>query len=520
MLEAAAMRRLIKVLSMLCCLAVTLTVFELSSVAEGSAQFAFVNKSRAALYSASSMTSRSRYVYKYEIVYVQTTDNVKARVSYKNKEYYIYLKDISILASPLNETAVINRNAKVYAKPSTSSSRTSVSKGMVVNVLAVNGSWALIENSGVAAYIQLAYLNAPSAQPASTPSPVTAGKDSYTLGQGAISSDFEAVVNTSSISVYAKASASSSKLGTLKKGTMVHVYAYDKTWAYIELSGHYGYCKRAYLKVAPQATPTPSPMPSPSSEDVLCGLTACEPFSASTNAKVKVYDKPDAKAVYLGYISKETELTILAYDSKWAYIDLGGRRGFTQRSGLKQSVTATPTPSPIPTASPTPTQTPKPTPEPVYVSSDPIFTNASTTNEQKIYEYLTSCTVYNEAVACGILANIKQESNFNPKSGMNSNYQGLCQWSTTRFAILKTWCEQKGFDPYSLEGQVKFLYYDLSQRYTLYHKALIAIENSSEGAYEAGYYFCYHYERPASLESSSVKRGTNARDVYWNKYAH
>ena len=67
---------------------------------------------------------------------------------------------------------------------------------------------------------------------------------------------------------------------------------------------------------------------------------------------------------------------------------------------------------------------------------------------------------------------------------------------------------------------MKFLKYDLEERYPVYHRALLQIENTAQGAYDAGYYFCYHYERPANVETSSVKRGTNARDVYWPRYAN
>ncbi len=504
-----------RVLALICSLVLIFSCFDFAARAE-SASYAFIKTTRASLYSSSAMSSRSRYLYKYEIVSVLSTDNVKARVEYNNKNYYIYLKDIAIVSNPLNQQAVVSRNTYVYAKPSTSASRASVSKNLSLTVLAINGSWAMVERNGNTGYIKTACLAKPEAE---TQAPIATKptKDSYDLGTGAVSCDLEALVSTASLSVYAKASASSTKLGSLKKNTRVNVYAYNGTWAYIELEGHFGYCKKAYLKLVPAATPTPQPTPTP--DDSLYGLTKCDPVDAVTKAKVKVYAQPDTKSTYLGYISKNTQLQVIALSAKWALIELAGRQGYTQLSGLKKlSPAVTPTPTPTPTPSPTPT--PAPTPAPTYTSTDPLFLNTSTSNEQKIYEYLTAHTPYNEAVACGILANIKQESNFSPTSGKGSNYQGLCQWSTTRFAILVSWCEKQGFDPYSLEGQVKFLYYDLSQRYTLYNKALLQIENTSEGAYEAGYYFCYHYERPASLESSSVKRGTRARDVYWVKYAH
>ena len=38
------------------------------------------------------------------------------------------------------------------------------------------------------------------------------------------------------------------------------------------------------------------------------------------------------------------------------------------------------------------------------------------------------------------------------------------------------------------------------------------------GAYEAGYRFCYDYERPASRTASSIKRGNMAKDAHYPKY--
>ena len=449
------MRRFLRALSFFFFLLIVLGAF--GSANADQTGFAFVNRTKATMYSSASMTSRSRYVYKYEIVTVESADSVKAKVFYGTKSGYMYLKDLTVV-TPINREAVVNRNTKIYSKPSTSSSKSSVSKNTSVTVLMVNGSWAMVARNNKAAYIQTAYLSDPSTtQSSPTVTSKPADKDSYVLSGNVSQCDFDAYISVSSLSVYAKASASSTKLGTLKKNTVVRVYAYNSTWAYIELNGRYGYCKKSYLKAVP--APTPEPTPSPVSGNA-AELSACEPFEALTTKKVYVYNAPSKKGASLGYIKAGTSVSVHAYGNGWALISLNGRQGYTEIAGLKR-VQPQPTPTPVPT--PTPTPTPSPTVQPTqtaYVSTDPIFTNTSTTNEQKIYQYLTSDTEYNEAVACGILANIKQESNFNPKSGKGGSYQGLCQWSTTRFAILEKWCQQNNFDPYSLEGQIKFQYDD------------------------------------------------------------
>ena len=42
--------------------------------------------------------------------------------------------------------------------------------------------------------------------------------------------------------------------------------------------------------------------------------------------------------------------------------------------------------------------------------------------------------------------------------------------------------------------------------------------NSADGAYNAGYYWCYYYEVPANKESVAVTRGNLAKNTYWSEY--
>ncbi|MBQ3668572.1 MAG: SH3 domain-containing protein [Clostridia bacterium] len=505
------MKLSLRLLSLLMCLAFLLGSISVA-LADNQGLYAFVKTNRAALYSNSTMKTRSMYLQKYELVTVLANDGVKAQVQYGSKTGYIYVKYLAGV-TPINEKAYINRDTKVYMRPYTSSQSTKVSKNTAITVLMYNGSWAMIEKDGLLAYIQKAFLS-DSIDSGATPLPEM-GRYDYSLSGTVTECDFQATVNVSSLSVYSKASASSSKLGTIKRNTVVNVYAFNSSWAYIELNGRYGYCRWAYLKrIASSDVLLVTPAPT---STIPSSYTLDTAIEAKANAKIKVYETPSLSGKYLGYVAKGTSVYILAYNDNWAYISLNGKYGYTKKTGLTPvAADVTPTPTPAPT----PTPTPSPTPTPVYSSTDEIFLNTSTTNEEKVYEFFTSRTTYNEAVACGLLANMKQESNFNPESGKGKNYQGICQWSTSRFAILTNWCEQNGYNPYSLEGQCKFLWYDLSQRYTVYHKALMNIENTAQGAYDAGYYFCYYYERPANLESSSAARGTKARDIYWVKYAH
>ncbi len=49
-------------------------------------------------------------------------------------------------------------------------------------------------------------------------------------------------------------------------------------------------------------------------------------------------------------------------------------------------------------------------------------------------------------------------------------------------------------------------------------KTLKDTPDTPAGAHEAGYRFCYDYERPASRTVSSIKRGNMAKDTYSPKY--
>ena len=75
-------------------------------------------------------------------------------------------------------------------------------------------------------------------------------------------------------------------------------------------------------------------------------------------------------------------------------------------------------------------------------------------NYSYIYDYLINLG-YNKAATCGILANIKFESTFNP--GVDTGtYYGLCQWGGGRRSNLFAWCESNGLDPYSVDGQLQY----------------------------------------------------------------
>lgn len=155
----------------------------------------------------------------------------------------------------------------------------------------------------------------------------------------------------------------------------------------------------------------------------------------------------------------------------------------------------------------------------------PLSANATSSNKQKIYSFLTKEMDLNSAAACGILANIERESEFNPRlvirdsNGLQSG--GLCQWNGGRFKNLKRYCEKKGLSYLSVEGQMSYLKYELSQNsYNYIYKYLKSVDNNANGAYDAGYYWCYYFEIPANKGVKAKQRGSNAKNSYWPAYGN
>lgn len=141
---------------------------------------------------------------------------------------------------------------------------------------------------------------------------------------------------------------------------------------------------------------------------------------------------------------------------------------------------------------------------------------------QTIFDFLVDEMGLNSAAACGVLANIEKESNFNPTLyGDNGTSYGICQWHNSRFDNLKNFCAKNGYSWKTLEGQLYFLKYELENQASTTGHILDKIEdvpNTAQGAYQAAYDWCYYFERPANKVAKSEARGTRAKEDYWPVY--
>lgn len=142
-------------------------------------------------------------------------------------------------------------------------------------------------------------------------------------------------------------------------------------------------------------------------------------------------------------------------------------------------------------------------------------------NRENIFYFLKNNMELSTASAIGILTNIQKESSFNPNAtGDNGTSYGICQWHDSRWQDLKDYCTTNGYDWTTLTGQLYYLEYELETSYPNTYRMIREVENTSQGAYDAAYYFCRYYEIPANAEENAKKRGQLAQDTYWPIYGY
>ena len=137
---------------------------------------------------------------------------------------------------------------------------------------------------------------------------------------------------------------------------------------------------------------------------------------------------------------------------------------------------------------------------------------AADSNEATIYAFLRTELGCNEAVACGILANIEAESGFNPNA-KTSVYYGICQWGGERLQALRSY---SGDSYTTLYGQLRYLKHELETNESKAWAQLKGLPNTSDGAYKAGWNWAQYYERCSS--SHYATRANSAVNKYWPKY--
>jgi len=141
--------------------------------------------------------------------------------------------------------------------------------------------------------------------------------------------------------------------------------------------------------------------------------------------------------------------------------------------------------------------------------------------EREVFDYLTDELKLSTAAACGVLANIEHESNFQPTIyGDKGTSYGLCQWHNERFAALRGYCASLGLDYRTVEGQMAYLKYELGTNYMNLLLTLQSIDDTPDGAYRAAYMWCIQFEKPSNMNVKAASRGELAEGKYWPRYSH
>lgn len=478
-------RRWIRIL-MLAALLLCLTA--ISALADGTPAVITANTR---VYRSASTSSASAKVKKGMEVDVLAAKNGWALIEKNGVQAYIKTSQLAATTESVDteslmanaKAATVTSNTKVYKCAAAVGASASIKKGTQVNLLASGGGWSLIERGGVYAYIK-----------SSCVSVKNNSSDNSSDLSDLLANAQDAVI-TVNTKVYKSANKSSTS-ARVKKGTQVNLLATNSGWALIERGGVYAYMSASEVEVTDDPEPTVAPTVTPSPTADYSGYMS-NAKAAIMVADTKVYESANSFSASVT-ISKGTKVNLLATNNGWALIEKSGSYGFVDADTVSL-VTET-------TATPTPTQ-----------DSGSYMSSSKYSNEQKCYLFLTKEAGLNSAAACGILANIRRESNFNPESG--SSYYGLIQWGGGRLTNLKNYCSNNGYSYSSLEGQLRFLIYELKNSYSDVWSYLQSVSNSASGAYDAAYYFCYYYERPANKASSSASRGELARDTYYPKYA-
>lgn len=85
-----------------------------------------------------------------------------------------------------------------------------------------------------------------------------------------------------------------------------------------------------------------------------------------------------------------------------------------------------------------------------------------TSNAAQIWNFLANKGLSATAIS-GILGNLQQESSFDPNAtNPSSGAYGIAQWLGSRYSNLQSYCQQNGYSWSTLQGQVNFLWYEMS----------------------------------------------------------
>ena len=372
------------------------------------------------------------------------------------------------LAEGSFEAVVSADGMKVYAQAKPHDVLATLPRGTVVTVLAWSGKAALISSGTVTGVARVSEMSrvTQTAVPTASPSPAP-GANMFTNQQ---------------TRVYRRPSVTSQYV-TLQAGVQVQVLSVNGAYAQVSMNGRVGYMLYSHLSASPTSTAAPA-------QSVNTPVV--------TLVEAQIYENPDysgeAVTVRKGY-----KLTLLAVNGEVAMVTRNGMIGYLPVACLSKDKAHATT-------------------QPVDESKSRANPFAAGSNEYIIFNFLINEMKLNRAATMGVMANIYWESGYKAViDGDGGTSYGLCQWHAGRKTRLINWCTENGLDYNSVEGQMRFLQYELPNFYPSVDSYLRQVENTADGAYDAAYYFCFNFEAPANRTAQSTKRGNYAKDTLFPK---
>ncbi len=281
------------------------------------------------VYADAALSKKAGELDGYTLVTVNAEKNGVAQLKYGSYTVYAAadaLRAVEDVAIP----AIANQDTRVFEAPDLNSRSAAMKAGTQVNVLYISGNVAMIEKGGNLGYTNAGHLTPVSGSGSSEgetgsdpflpeeSAPETSDGSSVTI------ETFAAQVSAATLPVYKSASTSSKKLGALSQGQSVTVYAYNSDWAYIGLSGKYGFCARAGLTRSSGATQPGADLDSAIAATV-------------TAASVTVYQSASTSSKSLGTLRKGAEVNVVETSQSWAYIELNGKYGYCALDALTKT---------------------------------------------------------------------------------------------------------------------------------------------------------------------------------------
>ena len=205
-------------------------------------------------------------------------------------------------------------SAAVYQSYSEDAAITgTLARGEKVQVLVYNARWAGVRAGGVSGYVRVSALTL------QAPETIDGGAVTWVEGE------MYAVAKEILVVVYRGWSVDSEVVATLSKGDRVRVKAYNSRWACVTAGGVTGFVLVSGMQVESAAQET--------TQDEVIYVN----IAGVTTEATPVYDNAALAGAPLGTLNAGTTVTVLAYDKgrALAYIELGGRRGYTALKSLR-----------------------------------------------------------------------------------------------------------------------------------------------------------------------------------------